>query len=135
MIDGPQEVVHLAVDFHLHLVEVPPPLAALAHAFDAPSADFGREDWSETVLSVANSFVADLDAAFVEDILQLPQGQREADVEHYRETDDRRTGLEVSERGALGLKGRVEAPTTQSNGSSSDIPDPRRSGTVPWDFR
>jgi hypothetical protein len=73
MINGPPEVVHLFVNLHLHLVEVPLPLAILAHAIDALSADLGCKDRAEAVPPIADSFMADLDAAFKQEILDVPQ--------------------------------------------------------------
>jgi hypothetical protein len=60
--------------------------------------------------------VAHLDAALVEEILDMPQRQREADVEHDGEADDLGRGLEVPERTALAYVG----PLTRSSPGSSD---------------
>jgi hypothetical protein len=45
--------------------------------------------------------MADLDAALVEQVPDIPQRQRKPDVRHHRQANDLRTGLEVAERGAL----------------------------------
>jgi hypothetical protein len=73
----------------------------LPHARDAASADFGREDRPEPVPPELHALVADLDAALVQHVLDVPQGKREPDVEHHREADDLGARLEVPERVAL----------------------------------
>ena len=42
--------------------------------------------------------MANVDAAPVEQIFEIPKLQREADVEHHRQADDLGAGLEVLER-------------------------------------
>jgi hypothetical protein len=41
--------------------------------------------------------MADLDAALLEEVLDVAQGQRETDIHHDSQPDDFRTGLEVSD--------------------------------------
>ena len=41
--------------------------------------------------------MADLDAALLEEVLDVAQGQREPDIHHDSQSDYFRTGLEVSE--------------------------------------
>lgn len=120
MIDGAPEVMHLAVDLHVHLVEVPLPLAALAHAIDALSADLGCEDRAEAVPPVTHSFMAYLDAALVEEIFDVPQRQWETDVEHHRQADDHGAGLEIAEWGAFGHPENLAARSGRLKPSSFD---------------
>jgi hypothetical protein len=48
----------------------------------------------------------DIDAALTEQVLDIPERQRVADVHHHRQADDLRRGLEVAEdaRGAHARK-------------------------------
>jgi hypothetical protein len=46
--------------------------------------------------------LADLDAALVQEILDISEREREPDVEHHRQSDDLGVRLAVSERGAFG---------------------------------
>lgn len=48
-----------------------------------------------------DSFVADLDATLVQQILDIAQRQREADVEHHRQTDDLGAGFDIAEGAAF----------------------------------
>ena len=53
-----------------------------------PLADIGGEQRSEPVPPEANGFVTDVDAALEQQILDVPQRQREADIHHHHEADD-----------------------------------------------
>ena len=44
VVDGASEIDHLAVQLHVHFVEVPPPVAEAAHAADACPADAAGEE-------------------------------------------------------------------------------------------
>src|SRR6056297_446378 len=96
VIDGAPEVVHLAVDLHEHLVEVPSPVAGL-HALDAALADLGSEQRTEAMPPEPHRLVADLDTALMQKILDVPKREREPDVHHHRQTDDLAARLEVLE--------------------------------------
>lgn len=58
VVNGPQKITYLAVDFHVNPAEVPFPLAALAHAVDASSVNLSGEDRAETVPPAADGLVA-----------------------------------------------------------------------------
>ncbi len=45
--------------------------------------------------------MAHVDAALVQQILDVPKGEREPDVEHHRQADDLRARLEVAEWAAF----------------------------------
>ena len=64
--------------------------------------------------------MADLDAPLVQEILDIAQRQREADVEHHRQTDDLGAGLEVAKRRAFGHALRLAGRPARGNQSSSD---------------
>ena len=46
--------------------------------------------------------MADLYAAFVQQVFYIPQRQREPDIKHHGKADDLWTGFEVLEGGAFG---------------------------------
>ena len=95
------QVVPLAVDLHEHLVEMPLPVAR-SHPVDPALLDLTGEHRAKPMPPKSNSFVADIDAALVKQILDVSQREREPNVEHHREADDLGAGLEVLERGAFG---------------------------------
>jgi hypothetical protein len=59
------QVVHLSIDLHEHLVEVPSPPAG-SHPLDPAFPDPGGEHRAEPVLSVPDRFVTGVDIAFVQ---------------------------------------------------------------------
>ncbi len=76
------EVVRLAVDLYVDLIEVPPPVAESPHAADQPLADVGGEHRAEPVPPKPHRLVADVDAALEQQILDVAQRQRVADLHH-----------------------------------------------------
>ena len=72
LIDGPPQIMLLAVDFHEDLVQVPPP-AARSHPVDTAFPDLSCKHWAEPKPPVANGFVAHIDAALVQQIFDVLQ--------------------------------------------------------------
>ncbi len=102
MADGAPKVVCPAVDLHEHLIQMPSPLPPGAHQIDAPAADFGGKHRAKSCPPEPHGFIADLDSAFVQQVLDIAQRQRETDGHHHRQPDDPGAGLEMPERGVLG---------------------------------
>ncbi|SHJ54339.1 hypothetical protein SAMN05444000_1109 [Shimia gijangensis] len=48
-----------------------------------------------------DSFVAHVNAAFMQQVFHVPEGERKPDIHHHRKADDLRTGLEVAEKGSV----------------------------------
>jgi hypothetical protein len=66
-----------AVDLHADIVQVPVPMALGAHRVHAPAADLGRKHRAKPVPPIPHRFMADLDTAFVQQVLYIAQRQRE----------------------------------------------------------
>jgi hypothetical protein len=63
-----------------------------------PFPDFCGENRTESVPPEPHGLVADLDAAFVQQILDIAQRQREPHIHHHRQADDLGRGFEVPKR-------------------------------------
>ena len=113
MINRPPEVVRLTVDLLVHLVEMPTPAAHLTQPIRSLSADFGSEQWTEPVPPVAYRLVADLDATLMEEVLDVPKGQREPHVEHHCQADDAPPACEVVEALTLPMQGKSLCPLSR----------------------
>ena len=100
VIDGAPEVMPLAVDLHKNLVQMPAPTAR-PHPLDTPLPDLRREHRAEPVPPEPLRLVADIDAPFVQEVLDIAQRQRKANIHHDCQADDLRRRLEVAKRGAL----------------------------------
>ena len=98
VIDRPPEIMSLAVDLHEHLVEMPAPLGPGTQTFGAFPADFSGEHQPKPVPPETDGFVANIDAALVQQILDISQRQRKPNVEHHRQADDLLAGPKVLER-------------------------------------
>jgi hypothetical protein len=118
LIDSAQKVVRHPVNLHVDFVL--PPMAMQVHCFDTLSPDLGGEHRAEPVPPVLHSLVADLDAALAQEVLNVAKRQREADVEHHRQTDDLRAGLEVAKRGVFGHQKGLQGRNGRLKPSSSD---------------
>ncbi len=100
MIDSSPKIMSLPIDFHEHLVQMPAPLAR-SHGRNTPFSYLRREHWTEAMPPVSHRFMTDIDAALVQEILDISKGQRKPHVQHHRQADDLRTGFEVAEWGAF----------------------------------
>ncbi len=85
----------LAVDLHEHLVQMPAPLAGF-HARNPPFSDLGREHRTEPMPPKSDGFMADIDAALMQQIFHIAKGQRKPDIKHYRQADNLTTCFEVA---------------------------------------
>ena len=72
VVDGPPQVMPLAIDFHENFIQVPPPMAG-SHTLDPPFPDLGREQRAEPVPPEPHSLMADVDAAFMQQIFDIPE--------------------------------------------------------------
>ncbi len=120
VIDGPPQVVRHPVDLHKHLVEVPAPLFATAHAIHPLAPEFRREHGTKPIPPVAHRFVADLDTPLMQQVFDVAQRQRKPNVEHHRKPDDRWAGFEIAEGGAFGHPAKLAKRHDRLKQSSSD---------------
>lgn len=119
MIDSAPEVVPLVLNLHEDLVQMPSPVAGL-HALNPSLPDLRSQQLSEGMPPEPHRLVADLDTAFAEEVLDIPQRKREADIEHHRPADDLGAGFERLERAVFGYEGTVGQLAARLKQSSSD---------------
>jgi hypothetical protein len=87
--------VSLTIDFQEHFVQMPAPLTR----FYAGNSAFSRlrgKHRTEPVQPVHHSLMTDIDAALVQQILDISKGQRETDVHHRRKADKLTACFEVA---------------------------------------
>ena len=78
---------------------MPAPVGQGARPVDPLAADLGGEDWAEAAPPEPHGFMADLDASLVQQVFDVAQRERKADLHHYRQANDLRARLEVLEWG------------------------------------
>ena len=88
MVNCPPEVKPLVFDLHEHFVDVPSPVGIRTHPVDTSALNLGGKDRTEPVPPEPDRFMADIDPAFVEKILDIPQREWEPNVHHHRQADD-----------------------------------------------
>ena len=102
MVNSAPEVIGLTFDPHENLVQMPLPLRQDSHPRRPLAPDLGGEYRAETVPPVPDRFVADIDSALVQQILDVSQRKWKPDIQHDRQADDLGGRLEIAERAAFG---------------------------------
>ena len=69
-----------------------------AHSINPLPPDFFRKHRAKSIPPKPDGFMADINAAFVQQILHIPERQREPDVHHHGQANDFGRCLEVAER-------------------------------------
>jgi hypothetical protein len=82
-----EKAVCLAVDLHKHLVDVPP-RTARPHASATALSYLGSKHRPEPMPPEPDCFVADVDAALVEQVLDVSEAEWKPDVQHHGRPDD-----------------------------------------------
>ena len=96
VINGAPKIVRLAVDLDEHFVQVPSSLRKRL-MMNAPLPDLVSKHWTESVPPEAYRLVADVYTPLEQQIFDLPQRQRIADVHHHREADHLGRTVEITE--------------------------------------
>ena len=87
VINGTPEIYHLAVQLYVHFIEVLFPVPEPTHPANPLPPDVAGKQRPEPIPPEAHRFVADVDAAFKKQILNVSQRQWETDVHHYDQPD------------------------------------------------
>ena len=114
MIHSPPKVVRLTVDLHENFVQVPLPVRICTHPIDPISANFRGEHRTKRVPPEPNRFVADVDAALVEQILDIAERQWKPDIHHHRKANDLGADCEVPNGEHIVMAGRLFSARPQT---------------------
>ena len=88
VIDRAPQVMPLAIDLHEHLIKMPFPMPETPHAVHPLPANVGREQRPEPVPPEPHRLVTQANAALEEQVLDVPQAQRETHIHHDHQPDD-----------------------------------------------
>ncbi len=97
LIDGPPEIMCIAGNFHENLIDMPAPNRINALLY-LSFPDSGREERTKPVPPVADTLVANINAALVQQILVMAQRQRITDIHDHCQLDDLWRCLEIAKR-------------------------------------
>ena len=100
LVDSPPKLEPFAIDLHENLVEMPAPMTRL-HSRNAPLFDIRCKHRTKSMPPVPDSFVTDINTAFVEQIFHVAQRKRKPDVQHHHKADGLWARLEVFEWGSF----------------------------------
>ena len=101
VIHSPPKVVRIVFNLNEHLIQVPLPIQICAHLADPFLADLNSKQRAKAVPPKPNRLIADVDAAFIQKILNLPKRQRETDIHYQGQTDDLWARFEVTKGGTF----------------------------------
>ena len=73
VIHGPPQVMRLAVDLYEYLVQMPLPVRESTHLLDTSTANLSGEHRAKSIPPIPHRFVADVDAALVQQVLDIAQ--------------------------------------------------------------
>ena len=97
MIDGAPQIMRLAVDPHKRFVQVPSPSGIRSILLDTPLPDLRGKNRTEPAPPETDCIAANVDATLKQQIFDLPQRKRIADLHHHREADHLGRTVEIPE--------------------------------------
>ena len=74
---------------------MPAPTAGF-HARNSALSDLGSKKRAKPMPPASNRFMTDIDAAFMEQTFHVAKGQRETDVQHYRQANNLTARFEIA---------------------------------------
>ena len=99
MVDCSPKIMKLAVDPHVDFINMPSPMVEATHPVDTLASDLSSEQRAKSIPPQPDRLMAQLDAAFVQQILDIAQREREPHVQHDHEPDDLGRGAKIAKRG------------------------------------
>ena len=97
VIDCAPQVHHFPIHPDVHLIKMPLPMAEATHPADPLATNVGSEQRAKPVPPEPHRLVAEIDAALEQQVFDVPQAEREADIHEDNEPDHLRRGVEPLE--------------------------------------
>jgi hypothetical protein len=110
LINCAPQVVPLAVDLHENLVQVPLLIRVCTHFLVKFGADFSGKNRAKSIPPAPQSFVADVDPALVQQVLDIAERKWKSNVHHDRQADDLGAAMKVLEGGLFSTSERARKP-------------------------
>ena len=115
------QVMHLAIDLYVHLIEMPLPVSEAPHPGDTLAADVRSKKRTEAVPPQPHRLMAEVNAALKQQVLNVAQAQREPDIHHDDKPDYLRRGVEIAKgTGDFGVAHARLLPARGSTGHPFD---------------
>mgnify|MGYP001566248043 CR=1 FL=1 len=78
------------------------------------------QQWAKSAPPKSDGFVAHIDAAFMQQVFDIPKRKRKSDMPHHRKADNLRAGFEVVKWRAFGHGGTLRNHFTRLKSVLSD---------------
>jgi hypothetical protein len=88
VINRAPQVVPLVVDLHENLVQGPLLIRVCTHFLDTFMVDFSGKNRAKSIPPASQSFVADVDPALAQQVLDIAERKWKSNVHHDRQADD-----------------------------------------------
>lgn len=88
MVDGPPQVVHLAVGLHKDFIDVSAPVRIALHSADPLPLDIGCKHGTKPVPLQPNRFMTNIYSALEQQVFDVPERERIPHIEHHDHADD-----------------------------------------------
>ena len=88
VVDGTPLIMTFPVDLDEHLIKVPFPMPETPHAVHSLPTNVGSKHRTEAVPPEPHRLVTQVNAALEEQVLDVPQAQRETHIHHDHQPDD-----------------------------------------------
>ena len=98
VIKRPPKGMRLAVDLYENLVQGPSPIRVRTHLLDTFTTESRCEHWAKSIPPVPRRFVADVDAALVQQVLDIAKRKGKTNVHHDRQADDLGAAVKALEK-------------------------------------
>jgi hypothetical protein len=112
---------HLAVYLHQHLIQTPLPMCSRPHSINPSAADLSGKHRAKSVPPKPNRLMANVNAAFMQKIFNIPQRERKPHIHHNGKADDLGASLETTKSGTFCHPTTISARPARLKKSSSDI--------------
>lgn len=129
MTDGSPKEVPIAVDLHEHLVQMPAPFARF-HTGNTSFPDLRGKHRAEPMPPESHSLMTDIDAAFVQKILDIAKGKWEPHIQHHCQADNLTARFEIAKWIRFGHPERLRNHPARLKSVSSDKAAPTNASGV-----
>ena len=87
MIHGTPQIMGLAVDLHIDLIDMPLPMTKATHTANPLPPNISREHRTKPVPPEPNRLMADIDTALKQQVLHVPQAKWETHIHQNDKAD------------------------------------------------
>jgi hypothetical protein len=115
----------LSVDLHEDFAQMPPPFGICEQLLDTTFPDLGRKYRTEPIPPKPYRFMADLDTALMQQVLDISEGKEKPNIQHHGQTNDLGRRFEIAKWAAFCHSQTLEGRPARFKTVCSDSAHPR----------